>query len=227
MAEDESNDGIEERVLDAAKDLIAHYGYDKTTMNDIARKAGVAKSTIYLRWKKKDDLFDALLMREGRVLFEDWFARVEVDPNGGQFPVFYRYGLEVLFENDFLLGIYRQDRRVLGGLIKRVGVSNLYLNRQNMLTGFFKTLQTAGVVHSHIDAHTLAYLLNSIQYGLIEMGSIIPEEHSPDVNGSLKMVADMIEHFVTPQDGGDSEAGKQVLRQLKQQIDVILDNLDK
>ena len=36
-----------ERLLDAAADLIARFGYDKTTINDIAGQAGVAKGTVY------------------------------------------------------------------------------------------------------------------------------------------------------------------------------------
>lgn len=227
MVRNTNSGDIEVRVLNAAKDLITHYGYDKTTMNDIAEKAGTAKSTIYIRWKKKEDLFDALIMREGRILTEDWFARVEADPKGGTFPALYHHGLEVLLENDFLLAIYRRDTQILGGLIKRIGITSLYLQRQNMLMGFFSELQAVRVVRTDIDAHTLAYLLNSIQYGLIEMGSIIPEEHSPAINGSLKMLVDIIESYVTPEIGGDSDAGKEVLRHFKQQIDEALEEFDK
>jgi AcrR family transcriptional regulator len=227
MADNENIDSIEDRVLNAAKELITHYGYDKTTMNDISQKAAVAKSTIYLRWKKKEDLFDALLIHEGRILDEDWFARIEADPKGGTFPALYRHGLEVLLENDFMLAIYRQDRRILGNFIKRMGITDLYLQRQTMLTGFFGALQAVKVVRADIDAHTLAYLLNSIQFGLIEMGSIIPEEHSPDVTDSLKMMVDMIEGYVTPEDGGDSEAGKEVMRRFKRQVDEALEEFNK
>ena len=54
----------EQRILDAASRLIAHYGYDKTTVSDVAREAGVSKGAIYLHWKSKTALFEALLFRE-------------------------------------------------------------------------------------------------------------------------------------------------------------------
>ena len=54
----------EQRILDAAANLIAHYGYDKTTVDEIAREAGVSKGAIYLHFKSKEDLFEALLLRE-------------------------------------------------------------------------------------------------------------------------------------------------------------------
>ncbi|WP_163569887.1 helix-turn-helix domain-containing protein [Fodinicola feengrottensis] len=54
-----------ERVLDAAAELIVRWGYDKTTIEDIARaRRGRAKGTIYLHWKTREDLFIALLRRE-------------------------------------------------------------------------------------------------------------------------------------------------------------------
>ncbi len=38
----------EERLLDAATTLLVRWGYRKTTIDDVAREAGVGKGTIYL-----------------------------------------------------------------------------------------------------------------------------------------------------------------------------------
>ena len=43
-----------ERILDAAATLVERWGYHKTTIDDIAKQAGVAKGTIYLHWKTRD-----------------------------------------------------------------------------------------------------------------------------------------------------------------------------
>ena len=47
-------------ILDAAIKLFRHYGYRRTSMEDIAREAGVAKGTLYLYFDSKDQLFHAL-----------------------------------------------------------------------------------------------------------------------------------------------------------------------
>jgi AcrR family transcriptional regulator len=47
-------------ILDAALDLFRHYGYRRTSMEDIAGAAGVAKGTLYLYFESKEDLFEAL-----------------------------------------------------------------------------------------------------------------------------------------------------------------------
>jgi len=49
-----------EAILQAAWGLIRHYGYGKTTIDDIARKAGVGKGTIYLYFRSKTEIMLAL-----------------------------------------------------------------------------------------------------------------------------------------------------------------------
>ncbi|MDO8838821.1 MAG: TetR family transcriptional regulator [Parvibaculum sp.] len=49
-----------ELIVSAALDLFRHYGYRRTSMEDIARAAAVAKGTLYLYFKSKDELFEAI-----------------------------------------------------------------------------------------------------------------------------------------------------------------------
>lgn len=44
------------RILKAAESLFAHHGYRKTSIDDVARQAGVSKGTVYLYFKNKTDL---------------------------------------------------------------------------------------------------------------------------------------------------------------------------
>src|SRR6476469_9236668 len=66
----------EERLLDAATTLLVRWGYRKTTIDDVAREAGVGKGTIYLHWKDKNDLFRAAIWREQQRYNEDIQRRI-------------------------------------------------------------------------------------------------------------------------------------------------------
>src|SRR5512133_3371714 len=68
------------RILDTATALILRWGYSKTTIDDIARQAGVAKGTIYLHWKTREALFAALMTREKLLFAEDFKQRIIADP---------------------------------------------------------------------------------------------------------------------------------------------------
>jgi len=47
-------------ILRSAWELIRHYGYNKTTIDDIAKKARVGKGTVYLYFRSKKDIMLAL-----------------------------------------------------------------------------------------------------------------------------------------------------------------------
>lgn len=54
--------GVDDAVLTAMVDLVTERGYGRTTIDTIARRAGVAKTTIYRRWRSEKELaIDALV----------------------------------------------------------------------------------------------------------------------------------------------------------------------
>src|SRR5215472_14971786 len=61
----------EERILDTAAAMLVRWGYRKTTIDDVAREAGVGKGTIYLHWKDKNELFRAAILRVNQQVSED------------------------------------------------------------------------------------------------------------------------------------------------------------
>lgn len=54
----------EERILDAAYELLLAIGMRRMTMADIARQAGVSRATLYRRWKNVGEVVAALMTRE-------------------------------------------------------------------------------------------------------------------------------------------------------------------
>jgi AcrR family transcriptional regulator len=53
---------IKESIVRAAKELFRKYGYHKTSVNEIAKKARIAKATIYKYFDSKEQVLDAILM---------------------------------------------------------------------------------------------------------------------------------------------------------------------
>lgn len=72
--------GVRERILHAAMESFGQTGYDKTKMDDIAKRLGLSKGTLYLYFKSKEDLFLAICehnMEEGREVDSKLFVRKE------------------------------------------------------------------------------------------------------------------------------------------------------
>lgn len=53
----------EKRIIEAATKLFAEKGYRSTTIEEIAREAGIAKGTVYLYFKDKQELFHHIVQR--------------------------------------------------------------------------------------------------------------------------------------------------------------------
>ena len=62
-------------ALDAARESILDVGWSRTTLTDVARRAGVSRMTIYRRWSDMGTLLADLMTRE-------WSELVHVDTSG-------------------------------------------------------------------------------------------------------------------------------------------------
>ena len=74
---------IRDLILDAADRLLARYGYNKMTMEDLAREVGVGKGTIYLHFNSKEEV---ALSRIDRVI-ERLKVELERVAQGAEPPV--------------------------------------------------------------------------------------------------------------------------------------------
>lgn len=60
------SDAVDDQILDAALDQVAAYGLKRTTMDDVAKRAGVGRMTVYRRFPTKSELLRRLVGREAQ-----------------------------------------------------------------------------------------------------------------------------------------------------------------
>jgi len=195
------------RILNAASRLIVHYGFDKTTMEDIAREAGVSKGSLYLVWSSKDQLFEALLGHEMRRLLLDLRSRIEQDPNGGQIANQYQHTLLALQNNPLICALYTCDSRVLGDFVRRQDVSR-YTDRLLLGRDSVKQMQAAGLLRDDLRPEAITYLFSMIALGFMNVGTIVPESEAPPLAETAAAVSALVERGLGGP-GGDSTAGKE------------------
>lgn len=58
-------EGADEEILAVARTMLAEGGYRELTVDAVAERAGVAKTTVYRRWPSKGALIEALLPPPG------------------------------------------------------------------------------------------------------------------------------------------------------------------
>lgn len=177
------------RILDVAAELILRWGYDKTTIDDVARRAGVAKGTIYLHWRTRDDLFAALLRRERVHLMEEVRASVPATLSellGALVGAALRRPLlkAVLVGDSEVLGkLARMKRRGTMGL-QLGGASDAYLGR----------LIEHGAVRQESGDHLT--VITAIVYGFVFLPDLLPQEARVPDERIAALVADTVERVL-------------------------------
>ena len=69
-------DSSTEAILDAALEEFDRHGIRRVALDDVARRAGLSRTTIYRRFANKDDLIAAVIDRENARLFADIAAEL-------------------------------------------------------------------------------------------------------------------------------------------------------
>ncbi len=63
-----NKDEYRKRIITGAARVFSHYGFKKTTMDEIARELKMGKSSIYYYFKSKEQIFEAVVLKEANML---------------------------------------------------------------------------------------------------------------------------------------------------------------
>ncbi|SFP37399.1 DNA-binding transcriptional regulator, AcrR family [Amycolatopsis arida] len=112
------------RILDAAESLLVGFGYRKVTVDEVARRAGVGKGTVYLYWPSKQELFAAVLTREAADLVIEHLAALRADPAEVRLHRSMRRSYLNVMRRPLARALYTGDHQLLGELAStsKIGV---------------------------------------------------------------------------------------------------------
>jgi AcrR family transcriptional regulator len=186
------------RVLDATTELVLRWGYDKTTIDDIAQRAGVAKGTIYLHWTTRDALFTALLRREQVELLtamQHWLA---AHPDRGT-PrhLVSKISLELL-RRPLLKAVFLGDSTVMGKLIRQKRPRGFPPGTREAFGRYLDTLVAHGAVRDDLTGAEYATVLTSAVYGFLTMPARLPDALALPDERVAELLADAVDRFLRP-----------------------------
>lgn len=207
----------ENNILDAAMELVIRYGYDKTSIAQIAKEAGIGKGTIYLYFATKDQLMESMFLREIYSHNMKWYQLVMEDPQGGLLHRMYINQLKAIITSKLMEAIFRKDDNVFGSYLKRK--NNFFLQNSNSGLGedFIRMMQDVNCIRQDVDPKITSHIIDIIGYGLTSISEIKSGKDIPENELVIDGIAKMMERAFVPEDGGDSEAGKTVLSNIFKQ----------
>ncbi len=208
-----------ERILDAAATLILRWGFDKTTIDDIAREAGVAKGTIYLHWKTRDDLLMALIDHEGSKLAEDMRQRLARDPAGATLVGFVKHTTLATMKNPLMKATLLNDTATLGKWSSREYSSAAFPEMMTNYMHFLEFLREQGFVRTDISITEQTYILSAIWMGFLTVDAWMPDGFHFSDEEMAEMLAETVQRALgAPGGAGVDRQSKVFSDYLDQQI---------
>ncbi len=182
-----------QRILDAASELIQRWGYRKTTIDDIAKQAGVAKGTIYLHWKTREELFMALILRERLNAGKQLAQQLADTPDGGTLHAIIKYATLAALQNPLLKALMIRDTDMLGELARSHSGELDIEQRTASSHQLINTMRDKGLVRTDISLEAQIYMLSAIATGFIVVDQFLPDRYILPQQEAMNLLAETIQ----------------------------------
>ncbi|GAA0177680.1 TetR/AcrR family transcriptional regulator [Clostridium sediminicola] len=160
-----------DNLFKAADQLFSTKGINDTVIDDIVKKAGVAKGTFYLYFKNKYDIIERLMVRKSMKILKNSMEKLEeyLEKNTVE------YSEQILVYTDFIIEDLKKDKKTLKLIYK------------NLSWGFFKKVISEGdSEHSEEVKNILSTFIDYLaSYGIEEKEAMITLFMIIELTGSI------------------------------------------
>jgi AcrR family transcriptional regulator len=164
------------QILDAAAELVVRWGYRKTTVDDIARQAEVGKGTIYLHWRTREDLFQALLMRERVAMGQALMQRMERDPAEIQLHRLLHAILLLVESRPLVQMVFTGQSDLWGGLIRSQSGRAVQAQKMVVSAEYLDVLRRHTLLYTDLSLEKQLYAVNATVAGFFLVNPLLGDQ---------------------------------------------------
>jgi AcrR family transcriptional regulator len=203
-----------ERILDVAAEQLQRWGYKRLTMDDVASEAGIGKGTIYLHWKTREALFEAVLWREIERSVALLVAAVHEDPTNALPHRLARFYFTTVMQRPLLRAFFTLDVEMLGRLVNEEAVRSTRLNplRQD----YVRLLLDLGVIRSDFSQQDASYVFRTLIVGFFLADPLFKDEST-----DLQHRADLLEKVLKSAMGIVEDPPPEAVRSIAQHVEAL------
>jgi AcrR family transcriptional regulator len=159
-------------VLQAARRVFARLGYTACSVDDIAKEAGMAKGTIYLYFKSKEEIFAAVLGSDMEALTDRTVEAMSAAAGFGErLLVFLNLRLAYLRNNQDFLRMYLAELAGPGSCSK--AISEMKEQHVRRVVGFLRSCLEEAVERGEIRAVPL----EATAFAILDLARGFAERH--------------------------------------------------
>lgn len=214
-------------ILDATLELLQRWGYRKTTLDDIARQAGVTKGTIYQHWKTREALFEALLQREYLAFMQDFRQRIANDPTSALLSSLIRHLVSLVINHPLLKAVLQRDTEMLGDLMRSSTGQQLIPMRLETSRFYLEMLRARGLLRTNVSIDTQIKMLTAVCTGFLLIDQALPAELRFSPDEMVEAFAETIHLTFEPAELPAAEVIAEVTKTFLQLFDQFIDAIER
>jgi AcrR family transcriptional regulator len=161
------------RILDAAYAQFCRMGIQRSTMEDVARRAGVSRITVYRRFASKDVLVEHVVRREFRRYFDRFLVEIEqAETVADRVVLGFVSSLRAIRGNPLIGGLIDIEPDLLVASMIGDGGQTLATVRQ-FVAGQLRREQHAGTVSPALNIDLAAELMVRVSASFLVIPSLV------------------------------------------------------
>ena len=188
----EDDDATTTRVLDAAHEQFCRMGVRRSTMEDVGRRAGLSRITVYRRFASKDTLVQGVVRREFRRYFDRFLVEIQQARTLSERVVLgFSSSLRTIREDPLIGVLLETEPDLLAPSMISDGGRTLAIVR-SFVAGQLRLEQQAGNLSGEVDVDLVAEFMVRVSASFL----IIPS-HVVDLDNEEELRA-VAERFLVP-----------------------------
>ncbi|GHG43742.1 MULTISPECIES: TetR/AcrR family transcriptional regulator [Amycolatopsis] len=205
-----------DRILDAAGELLLRMGYRKVAIDDIARAVGIGKGTVYLHWRNKELLFQALMLRESADLTDEILSAIKADPAMILPHRMISTSFLTTHRRPLVMAMLRGNAEMFGSM----GDLALRKQQDQLRAQFEETMLRHGLVRT--DVPNLSFALNATSVGFYVGGTLSDEFDDIPLEARAEALAHVIRAAFEPPGEPDPAAVAEVAAELSSTLEELV-----
>jgi AcrR family transcriptional regulator len=187
-----------ERILDAAVELVLRWGYKRVTIEEVAKRAGIGKGTIYLHWKTREALFMAVLARDSVKLYDELIDAMRKDPTEILAHRLMRRSFLLIGEHPLLQAVFTRDTEVLGDLVAERTAQPLRGQKLAFSQEYYELLRAHGLLRTDMAKEVQRYAISAAAFGFYMLDPLLPVEQRVPIHERAEIIAHTVRNAFEP-----------------------------
>lgn len=185
-------------LLDATAELLIAGGSRQIRIEEVARRAGVGKGTVYLHWQSRDRLLLAAGAREAAAMTDTVIAAIRSDPFEAAPHRYLRRHILEAMRRPILRTIFSAEGAELAAFAHQSARSGLAVSKTITSRDYLTVLADHDLLRPGLELSDVDYGLQAVAYGFFAVGPLVPDDRQSALEHRADQLAEVVRRSFEP-----------------------------